>query len=552
MKSKIVKSNIVSCVIACILAVITCSFVYLHSLQKTMDEQAYSQTMLLVHILEKSRESPVSLLSSIKADISGRITFVGTDGKVIFDSDYEEQAMESHADRSEIVAASKDGMGTAKRYSSTARGTTYYCAAKVEGMGVVRIGIMASKIAGNVLLQVSPMIFFCLVMIICICYWLSSQITEKIVDEIESYDIENGEGQIYDELSHFITKINRQNKIITSQIHSITQEKTKLQNIFLNIKEGIIVCDENKNIIQSNSEAQEIFSFPPEEGNFLSCVRVPDLQKSLQCAIDGQSVHLTIEYNSRYYQCALSPSTQGEEKGAILIVLDITQQLENEHRRRRFTDNVTHELKTPLTSIVGYSQLITNNLAKPEDVNGFVKIIETNALRLLEMIEDIIKISDLEDGSGIEKIPLNFEEVVLRTVNEEQVSAASRNVLINTKVEKVRIIADESQMYQLMHNLISNAVKYNTIGGTVSVSLQKQGRYALLNVSDTGIGIPNEDLDKIFERFYVVDKSRNKNISSSGLGLAIVKHIVKAHGGVITVKSAKGKGSQFSVKLPLE
>ena len=551
MQGKIVKNTMLSCILVVILSVFTCVFVFSSNLQDTMNQQAYSQTMLLVHILETSKDDPVTVLEKIKNEIYGRITFMDENGKVLYDSDYDIAQMESHADRKEIVAAIMDGIGTHQRFSATANRIMYYCAARVPDMGVIRVGVMSANLASDSIASTTPAIWIGAVIFVIAVTALSSVTTMRIVNTIERYDIETGEGEIYEELQPFVNKIKSQNDIIKRQVQSLTDEKLKLQSIFMNIKEGILVCDSHMRIAQTNNEAKRIFALDDNQTNFRKAVALPELQSAVEKALTGETVHITFDWNGRWYQTITSPNYYGGDKGAILIVLDITQQIENERNRRQFTDNVTHELKTPLTSIIGYSQLITNDIARREDVKRFVGIIEQNAENLMEMINDIMRISSLESMEGLNKVVLQLDEVVNRTVNQEKLNADAENISINTSVETVRIYADESQMYQLVNNLVSNAIKYNKPGGRVDVSLSKSDGCALLTVADTGIGIPEERIDKIFERFYVVDKSRNKKISSTGLGLSIVKHIVKAHDGTVSVKSQKGAGTEFTVKLPL-
>ena len=376
--------------------------------------------------------------------------------------------------------------------------------------------------------------------------------TTRIVDTIEQYDIETGEGEIYPELSPFVQKIKSQNDIIRRQVQTLTDEKLKLQSIFMNIKEGIVVCDSRMRITQTNNEARKIFDMDEYETDFIKAVRIPQVQQAVGKAIRGEITHRTFDWQGRWYQYIASTNNYHGDKGAILIVLDITRQIESENNRRRFTDNVTHELKTPLTSIIGYSQLITNDIARPDDVKKFASVIEQNAQHLMDMINDIMKISSLETHEGFRKTPLYLDEIINKTVMQEKFNAENRNVVISCQLERMLIVADESQMYQLAGNLISNAIKYNVDNGVVDIRLFREDDMAVLTVKDSGIGIPVDQQDKIFERFYVVDKSRNKKISSTGLGLSIVKHIVIAHDGQIELKSRPGKGSQFTVKLPIE
>lgn len=552
MQNKILKNTLLSSIIVVILAVFTCVFVFSNNLQDTMNQQAYSQTMLLMHILETSKDNPVSALDKIKNEIYGRITFVDEYDVVVYDSDYDVSTLESHGDRQEIIQARQEGIAINQRMSETTDKMMYYCAAYVKGVGVIRVGVTSASFATDAVISTSPVIWAFMAIFILAALWISARTTARIVDTIEQYDIEKGEGEIYDELSPFINKIKSQNDIIKRQVQTLTGEKLKLQSIFMNIKEGIVVCDSRLNIVQTNKEARKIFVFDEYRSDFAKAVKIPRLHQAVKKAVNGETTHRTFDWQGRWYQAAVSPNNYAGDAGAILIVLDITQQVENEQNRRQFTDNVTHELKTPLTSIIGYSQLITNDIARPDDVKKFVAVIEQNAQNLMDMINDIMKISSLETRTGFSKTALNLDEIVNNTIVQQNMNAQNRNVVISSQIEPVQISADESRMYQLAGNLISNAIKYNVDNGSVDIRLYRQGDKAVFTVKDSGIGIPSDQQDKIFERFYVVDKSRNKNISSTGLGLSIVKHIVKAHDGTIELDSQPGKGSMFTVKLPIE
>lgn len=552
MRNRIFKSTVFSCIIVVILSVYCCVAIFTGTMQTTMNQQAYSQTMLLMHILETSKEDPVSTIKKIENEIYGRITFVDESGTVVYDSDYDSDVMESHSDRQEIIRAKRDGIAINQRMSETTDKLMYYCAAYVKDIGVIRVGITSASFAKSAIISTSPVIWVFMFAFLTAVIVMSTKTTTGIVKTVERYNIETGEGEIYDELSPFVQKIKSQNDIIKRQVQTLTDEKLKLQSIFMNIKEGIVVCDSHLKIAQTNREARKIFSFDEYEDNFMKAVQLPQLQQAMEKALAGETTHQTFAWQDKWYQCVTSPNNYNNDKGAILIVLDITQQVESEQNRRQFTDNVTHELKTPLTSIIGYSQLITNDIARPDDVKKFVTVIEQNAQNLMDMINDIMKISSLESQDSFSKTPLYLDEIINRTIGQEKLNAQNRNITVSANVQRMLIVADEGQMYQLAGNLISNAIKYNVENGTIDVQLYREDDMAVLSVKDSGIGIPRDQQDKIFERFYVVDKSRNKKISSTGLGLSIVKHIVKAHEGTIELVSRPGKGSQFIVKLPLE
>ncbi|MBQ3008730.1 MAG: PAS domain S-box protein [Oscillospiraceae bacterium] len=551
MKSRLVKNNLLISILGVSLTVLISFVVIMIYMQKTMHEQVQSQTRLLMHILETTPEDNFAILYDIEGLTEGRVTYIYHDGLVTYDSVYDISTLDNYGALPEVKGALENDIAISQRHDETTGRLTYYCASKVGDGSVVRIAVTTSDIFGDVLLASTPLILAGISVIVSICFILSGKTVRKIVDSIENYDIENDEGELYEELSPFMNKIRNQNITINEQIQSITEEKVKLQSVFRNIKEGIIVCDNELNIIQTNPEARELFDITADNLNISDLTYSDELEVIMVQAVEGEVAQNVFAFKNSWFQCIASPNYYNGDNGAILIVMDITDQIEKERQRQQFTDNVTHELKTPLTSILGYSQLITNNIAKPEDITSFAGIIEENATLLLGMIDDIIRISSLESGDDFNKISLALNEIIHHAIRQQWVVAENKSVKITYDISPVVINADEGQMYQMAHNLVSNAVKYNKNGGEVYVSLEKQANYAVFTVKDTGIGIPSEDLDKIFERFYVVDKSRNKRISSAGLGLAIVKHIVKAHNGFVNVKSVLGKGTEFTVKLPL-
>ncbi len=552
MKSRLVKNNILISILACTLTVVIGMAVFMLYIQNTMYEQVQSQTALLKHMLEETPEDNFVVLYEATGLIQGRVTYVYHNGLVTYDSVYDVNKIENYGNRPEIKDALAKGMGIAQRVDEHTGRMTYYCAAKVGQDSAVRIAITTSTEVINILYTGIPLFIASVLLILWICFIISERTSKKIVYNIENYDIEGNKGDIYEELLPFVNKISRQNVIINEQIQSITEEKRKLQSVFENIKESIIVCDNSLVIIQTNPEAHEVFSGLTVGNSFSRSVNMPELTDMMKKSVTGKTVQNVLLYNDRWYQCISSPNYYNGQIGAIMIVMDITDQIERERRRRRFTDNVTHELKTPLTSILGYSQLITNKIAKKEDIRGFAAIIEDNATVLLGMIDDVIRISSLETGDGIEKKYIELDKIIKRVIKQQVPTAAKKDIKIIDHLRQVKIYADESQMYQLVQNLLSNAIKYNKQLGTVHISLEKESGTAVLIVKDSGIGIHSKDIDKIFERFFVADKSRNKNISSSGLGLAIVKHIVNNHNGNISVKSVPEQGTEFKVELPLE
>lgn len=535
---------------AVFLTAIVCFATYAATFERTMTSQARSQCYLLKEICQESSDVLLSL-GKVKNTFKGRITLVGFDGRVIFDSSFDEATLENHLERQEIATAIKDGAGSGKRYSKTDGKTNYYYALNIDKVGIVRVGIHSSQLLMESILPYILLTAFFMVLIFIFIIAVSAHTTKKIVTNILEYDFNGDNPLIYDELSPFINKINSQNKIINMHSEKNKAEIDKLESIFFNMKECIIVCDNFKIISETNAEAKRIFDINKGD-NFYGTMRNAELNKNLQNALEGKTTHGILQQNGLSYQYTISPNIQNEVcTGAILIALDITEQTENQRMRREFTANVTHELKTPLTSILGYSQLVTSGIAKQSDILGFAQIIEKNAQSLLSLIDDIMQLSALDEGGKVSRQRLSFRLVVEDDITSLAPLIKEKGIRITKNIEDVHIIANLKHIGDISRNLISNAIKYNKQNGTVDITLKQEGDRAILIVSDTGIGIKKRDIDKVFERFYVADKSRNKSISSTGLGLSIVKHIVSEMGGVVSLRSTQGKGSTFTVNLPI-
>lgn len=550
MKNRIILNNLISCITAVVLTAVVCVMTYGHFISLSMISQAENQAYVLKEICLNS-QNPTHALEDIKDSFKSRVTLVDFEGNVIFDSVYDSETLENHLDRREIQEAVQNGFSSGERYSQTDKTTNYYHTLKIDGVGIIRVSVHARLFILDGIFPNLPVMVLCAIAVIVIVYKISVKTTASIVKTIENYDFQGEDGEVYEELYPFIKKIEDQQKTIKNQISKTEAEKEKLASVFSNMEESIIVCDEFKNIIQVNKKAAEIFN-AKENTKLLEAFRFHRLSKDIDRALKGEIVHGILEKETSIFQYTISPNIQnGENNGAILIFLDITKQEENQKARRQFTANVTHELKTPLTSILGYSQLITNGIAKPEDITKFGVIIEKNAQFLLQLIDDIMQISSLEEKTSMEMSLVNLKSIICDILNDLSPVISDKNISVLSQMEDVSLQANHKYMGDLCRNLISNAVKYNKDGGKIFVNLSSDGKNCTLKVRDTGIGISQEDLPKIFQRFYVADKSRNKHISSTGLGLSIVKHIVTSMNGEIKVDSVLGEGSEFTAVLPL-
>ena len=554
MRNKIIQNNLISCAVAVVLTAVVCLMTYSSYMESAMSIQAENQVYVIKEILQNHPENPVSALKDIEDSFKNRVTLIDSDGDVLYDSVYDELTLENHLERDEIAQAVENGKGSGKRYSDTDRTNNYYYALLVDGMGIVRVGVKSSAFFTDAILTNLPVIVLVLAALLVMIYAVSVKTTQKIVNTIENFNFDAADNTSFEELSPFIEKIETQKADLIRQGQKNSAEKDKLQSIFSNMAESIIVCDRKKMVVQHNRQAKNIFGIA-DGARLFEVIKDEELNSALDMVLAGEKASGVLPHGKYTYQYTISPNIQnGEITGSIIIFLDITQQVESQNMRRQFTANVTHELKTPLTSILGYSQLISSGIAKAEDINSFAGIIEKNAQQLLTLIEDIMQISALEENGVKDVAEINLKAVMDEIVRDLQPVIDDKQIELRYKAEDVIITANSKQMGDLCRNLISNAIKYNKPCGSVDVTLgySEDGRNAVFTVADTGIGIAPHHREKVFQRFYVVDKSRNKNISSTGLGLSIVKHIVTAMGGTIKLESEVGKGSVFTVTLPIK
>lgn len=483
-----------------------------------------------------------------------RVTLIDSNGKVTYESDADVNNMDNHKNRPEIIAAQKTGSGEAVRYSNTLANDTLYYAILLDDGNILRVSRQTHSIL-NLSLGVLPLVIGIGMIIFLLCLLLSNALAERIITPIEkaAANIESLENNIvYDELIPFAKQIKMQNIRILKQMDHIEQEKNKIQMIMENMSEGFLLLSIDKVILTINHSAISLLSSIDKDylgKNILYLSRNEILNKSIDCAVRGESVSNDIFINGRYIQVFSNPVYDKDRIiGVMCILLDVTVKKESEKIRREFTANVSHELKTPLTSISGYAELIENGIARQEDIKDFAQKIHNEATRLILLINDIIKLSELEDP----RVELQFENVDLLEVAKEcqnrlLVPAQKKKVFMNVLGESSKVLANRGMMEELIYNLCDNAIRYNRPNGSVTMTVRSENRSVILSVEDTGIGIPEEHQERIFERFYRVDKSRIKATGGTGLGLSIVKHIVQQHNAKITLSSTVNVGTRVTV-----
>ena len=485
------------------------------------------------------------------SDSDKRVTLIDSNGEVIADTEADPGKMDNHSDREEVKEALKDGSGTKVRYSKTLTEKTVYYAQKLSNGTVLRVSTTQYTIITIVLGLLQPLIFV-LVIAMALSLFLSSRVSKRLVKPINSIDLDNPENcDTYDELSPLLHKIINQNRTIAGQIEKARQVQEEFRLITENMSEGFLVIDKSAKILSYNSAALKLLDAEKTEDNVLTLNRTSGFIDAVTTALDGRRAENAMLHGDRTYNLIANPVfNSGEVIGAVIVIIDVTETAKREAMRREFTANVSHELKTPLTSISGFAELMKAGGIPEETVVDFSTSIYTEAQRLITLVTDIIKISELDEKSDRhdwEKV--NLYELSQDVIKRLKISAEKKNVSFtlnggDAEVYGVRQILDE-----MVYNLCDNAIKYNREGGRVSVSVKDGDKEATLSVSDTGIGIPQTQQSRIFERFYRVDKSRSKAEGGTGLGLSIVKHGAIYHNAEISVESEVGKGTKMTISF---
>ena len=486
-----------------------------------------------------------------------RITWIEADGTVKFDNRSDPGTMENHADRAEVKEALENESGTSIRRSSTLSEHTLYYAKRMQDGTVLRLAMSQRSVLFLMGGMISPVVFIFLAAC-ALAGVLSYRVSKKIVKPLGSIDLQHPEQvETYDELSPFLQRIAAQNREIRSQMEEIRKQQQEFSMITENMSEGLFVVDRNYQILSYNRSAVRIFGMAPESvpENLLAVNRSEGFRSVVDSALKGRHAQENLELDGRVYQIIASPVCQQEDAldlvGAVILTLDVTEKEAQEQYRREFTANVSHELKTPLTSISGIAEIIRNGIVRPEDIPHFAGKIYDESQRLITLIGDIIKLSRLDEN----QVPMERESVDLletaRDVVQQLASVARKNgVTLVTNGSHGVVNGVRQVLGEMVYNLCENAVKYNRPGGRVWVDVRQAADHVELCVKDTGIGIPAAEQGRIFERFYRVDKSHSKAVGGTGLGLSIVKHGAALHHAAIHVDSEPGEGTAITMTFP--
>ena len=482
-------------------------------------------------------------------DAAGRVTWIAADGSVLYDNSARKDNMENHLTREEIAAALETGEGRATRDSQTGGARTHYIARRLADGSVLRTACTQTSLARLILNLLLPVLWIVLLILV-LCAAVSFRLARQITSPINQIDLDApGENAVYPELRPLAARIREQNRTIRFQLTELSRRQQEFSAITEQMREGFLLLDANWDILSGNRSAKTLLALPQDAANLRGASLPPEAARAVEAALSGTHAEALLHLSDGVWQLTANPvASFGRPSGAVLLLMDVTEREEREALRREFSANVSHELKTPLTSISGYAEIMKNGLVRPQDIPNFSERIYKEARRLITLVEDIIKLSKLDE----ESVELEKEDVELYGLCREIVSrlspqANARRVQVSVQGEQVVYRGIRQILDEMIYNVCENAIKYNNEGGRVVVWCGKTLNGAKISVTDNGIGIPEEHLERIFERFYRVDKSHSKERGGTGLGLSIVKHGAILHGAKVQVESKVGEGTRIDI-----
>ena len=491
-------------------------------------------------------------LSRLTADRC-RLTWIAADGSVLYDTRTDAESLENHASRAEVSQALTTGTGESTRYSSTLMEKTMYYAQRLDDGTVLRISISRATVGMIAVGMIQPLLIVLIVALI-LSGLLARRLSRRIVDPLNSLDLEHPlDNDAYEELSPLLKRIHRQHVEIQTQLRELREKTDEFTQITGSMREGLILLDEHGSILSINAAAQTLFGADAQcvGKDFLTVERSHEISAAIQAAAGDGHSEVRTERAGRVYQFDISRITSdGKLLGTVILAFDITEQEFAERNRREFTANVSHELKTPLQGIIGSAELIENGMVRPDDLPRFVGHIHAEAARLVTLIDDIIRLSQLDEGDAMPTEPVDLLAVSQEAAENLQDAATARDVTVSVTGQPSVIPGVRRLIYEVVYNLCDNAIKYNRDGGRVDVTVAADAGGSSITVADTGIGIAPEHQSRVFERFYRVDKSHSKASGGTGLGLSIVKHAVQYHHGRIELESTPGTGTTIRVVFP--
>ena len=552
MRKKIFKNMCLLALVTILLSSLLVTIVYYANSDARMKSEVREETRFVRGAVELSGQDYLATVENT----ANRITLIDTDGTVLYDNQADPATMENHSDREEFQEASTAGAGEATRISDTIAEQTFYYAVKLQNGQVLRVAATTDSVFAAVL-AVLPWILGVEVLVAVCTVLFSNFLTKKIVAPINRLDLDHpADNEIYDELSPLLGKISRQNEVIAQQMKSLREKQEEFTSITENMSEGFLVLDNNTDILSYNTSALRLLGAEavPAESHVsaLALNRSAGFRSAVDGALAGKRSEQLVRQGGRCCQVMANPVLRdGEVEGAVVVILDITEREERENLRREFTANVSHELKTPLTSISGFAEIIKNGIVKPEDIPRFAGNIYEESQRLVTLVDDILNLSRLDEADvQLEREDFDLSSLARDVVGRLKASAKKNGVVITVIGDKAEINGVKSIVDEMVFNLVDNAVKYNKQNGRVTVTVDSSSDGTALTVTDTGIGIPQADVDRVFERFYRVDKSHSKEIGGTGLGLSIVKHGAAFHNAKVSLQSTEGEGTTVRLVFP--
>jgi len=548
--SKIFKSTLIAAAfvfVATVVLVMSVIYAYFSSVQRK--QLAEHADLIAVGM----NDSGGRYIKDVKAD-EYRVTWIAEDGKVKYDSKIDPGKMGNHGSREEVREALRDGEGESSRYSSTMLEKEIYVAEKLDDGSVVRIAATQLSLSGLLLSILSQLIVVTFLTLI-LSFFIAYRLSKRIIKPLNEMDLADREAVPYEELKPLVNRIHAQEEQIREQTASIIQKENEFEAAISGMKEGLVLLDGSGAVITVNRAAGEIFGIPDDyRGIALTDVNgSPEVSGLLHRAMAGEYAEAVVPVGEVQYELHANPVLQGSSVAAVVItIFDITEKEKAELIRKEFTANVTHELKTPLQTISGSAELLSKGLVKDEDRQGFYDTIYTETRSLIDLVDDIISLSKLEEaGLEFNKENVDLYAIAEGTVQKLEPVAERSGAAVRLEGEPVRIKGVPQLLDSIIFNLLDNAIKYSGEHGNVTVSVSEENDKAVLRVADDGIGIAEDQQERVFERFYRIDKSRSKDVGGTGLGLSIVKHAAMVHDADVEISSVLGKGTAVKVLFPL-
>ncbi len=545
MNKKIFRSSVAVALVVLISSIVLIMSILFQYFENQLQSELESEANYIAYAVENQGIDYINNFSNS----SKRITLISPDGDVLADTSADESGLENHSDRQEVIDALKNGKGTSIRYSKTLAEKTIYYAMKMQDGNILRVSTTQYTVAAILFSIIQP-ILIVFVIAVAISFALAQKVSKSIIKPINELDLDNPlNNEPYDELAPLLRKISKQKHTIEKQIKEAEHKQEEFRLITENMKEGFIVVDNKRNLLTYNRSALKLLGISRDKPDDILSADNDKLTFVIDKALDGVREKSNLTLNDNYYSLIANPVFENDNViGAVVLIIDVTESVKREQLRQEFTSNVSHELKTPLTSISGFAEIMKNGGTPDSVVTDFSSSIYDEAQRLITLVNDIIKISELDEKNArVDCEEVDLYELSADIINRLKPIADKRNISLNLIGESIVVSGTEKILDEMIYNLCDNAIKYNVDSGTVDIILSESSHHIKLTVRDTGIGIPQSEQNRVFERFYRVDKSHSKEIGGTGLGLSIVKHAVIYHNAEIKLKSEFGKGTSITV-----